>query len=773
MNNEDVKKLSLDLVRADTEEDVVQILTKANFWNDENSWRHINESPGNASTILNQQSTPDTALVEKIINSVDAVLMRECLRRGISPESSTAPKNIAEAQKKYFGIYNGKLSSIGTNERSELADNIYLVATGSTGDMSPSYEIIDHGEGQAPEDFAKTFLSLNESNKANIQFVQGKWGMGGTGVLRFGSPKNNMQLIISRRDSKIKDEKKNDEWGLTIIRRVHPYGEMRRSEFKYLAPRGNILSFTAQSLPLLPGDDNQPHKKTLESGTFVKLYEYQIGTGRLRSDATRHLWNRLSLLIPDISLPIKIADMRHRTSPVKVLSGLSVRLEEDKRDNIENDFPGSGELIVEGQKMYYSIYAFKPGKRETYAGKEGIIFTVNGQVHGYLPKNFFERKSVNMSYISDSILVIIDCTDMDRNTQEEIFMPSRDRLADGPLQKVIERKMETIVKDHPGLRALKLRRKTELVENKLQDSKPLEDVLRNIIKKSPSLSSLFNKGVRIQNPFNLMGVTTQEEFKGVEFPSYFKLVKEFSSEKPKACPKNKRFRVQYETDAENDYFKRDKEPGELALTMRDAPIEDYSLNLWNGLATINVGIPENANISDVICLKSKVTDISKIDPFVSEFYIRIDPEQEKRNKPTGTRKNPPSKDMGQERQNPNYLDIPNTIKVRKDEWHKHDFTEKSALRVLEDDGCDFYVNMDNVYLQMEIKGNNQIDPRILEARFEFGMVLIGISILNFDKSKEANNDEFSIYNKIRDISQAIAPTLLPMIAYLGDLDLDE
>ena len=38
--------------------------------------------------------------------------------------------------------------------------------------------IYDDGEGQCPQDFEDTFLSLVSGNKNEIQFVQGKYNMG-------------------------------------------------------------------------------------------------------------------------------------------------------------------------------------------------------------------------------------------------------------------------------------------------------------------------------------------------------------------------------------------------------------------------------------------------------------------------------------------------------------------------------------------------------------------------------------------------------------------
>ncbi len=780
MKNEEIKNLALLLAKAEKEKDVVQILSKIGFWSDKKVWKEVDKSSGNWSTIGNQQSAPDAALVEKIINSVDAVLMRECLREGIEPTDKEAPKNIAEAQRKYFRIYNGKLSSIDAKDRSILAENIFLVASGNK--TSPSYSIVDLGEGQSPTSFPDTFLSLNKGNKSRIQFVQGKFGMGGTGVFRFGSPEHNLQLIISKRNQDIKDKIENNQWGITVIRRIPPTGQMKSSIFTYLAPKNEILSFISQTLPLLPDDNLNTYRKPIKHGTFIKIYDYQMSTGRLRSDATRHLHNRLSLLMPDIALPIKVADTRFKKSPIKTLSGLSVRLDEDKRENLEDGFPGSGEMTVEGQKMDYLIYAFKSGKRETYAAEEGIIFTVNGQTHGALSKYFFERKAVGMNYLSDSILVIVDCSKIDRRMQEDLFMNSRDQLVSGgPLRSEIERQLEDIIKNHQGLRALREKRKREYIEDKLQDSKPLVDVLENIIKKSPSLSSLFMPGVRIKNPFKLTGVIEQEEFKGREFPSYFKLAKKYPKEKPKICPINRKFRIQYETDAENGYFKRDKDPGEFTLKINKTLIEDYSLNLWNGIATLTIEIPQGVKIGDRLCFQTEVVDLNRVDPFSEEFCIKIDKQQNSTNGGNGKRKKPSSKKTGKDRQRPTYLDIPNAVEVRRDRWKQHGFDEKSALKVIydgEESGYDFFINMDNVYLQIEIKGNTNIDPKLLEARFKYGMILLGISLLDFEEKKEKSNtsdqenDKVSIYEKISLFSKAISPTLLPMIASLGDLEIE-
>ena len=424
MTNQEIKKLCIDLAKSESEEEVVKILKKAGFWDDSSVWVDYDRNPNNFSTIGNQQSSPDAALVEKIINSVDAVLMRECQRRGIKPDSPKAPKNIQEALKEYFGVYDGKLSSIDASQRSKLAENILLVATGEK--SNPCYSIIDFGEGQTPQRMPDTFLSLNKKNKLNVQFVQGKFNMGGTGALQFCSRKHNLQLIISRRDPEIaknENDETKDKWGFTIVRREDPREGMRSSSFRYLAPEGKILMFDADDLPLLPGKYPQPYSEKFKYGTFIKLYEYQL-PGGLKTIVKFDLYYRLALLLPNIALPITMYERRggYRADSYHiVMSGLSVRLDEDKSENLEPNFPSSSEMKIMGQEMKVLVYAFKKGKREKYTRNEGIVFTVNGQAHGFIPQTFFDRKSVGMSYLADSILVIVDCSKFEKE-YKKIFL---------------------------------------------------------------------------------------------------------------------------------------------------------------------------------------------------------------------------------------------------------------------------------------------------------------------------------------------------------------
>ncbi len=133
--------------------------------------------------------------------------------------------------------------------------------------------------------------------------------------------------------------------------------------------------FKADSLPLLPGDYPKAYDKSIEWGTLIKLYEYQIPG--FKTNIKFDLYYRICLLLPEIALPVRFYERRSGYSGHSfetTMSGLFVRLFEDKRANLEEGFPNSCTISVSGEKMSCQIFAFKKGQSEKYRRDEGIIF---------------------------------------------------------------------------------------------------------------------------------------------------------------------------------------------------------------------------------------------------------------------------------------------------------------------------------------------------------------------------------------------------------------
>jgi hypothetical protein len=830
MNSPDPKELCLALVKADTQDEVVDLLAAAGYWEMQPYWREFGDKENNYSTIGNQQSKPDAALVEKLVNSVDARLMNECLTRGIDPKGTKAPQDIRDAIAQFFdntttakSAFAGLVKMWSPDRRTKVAEDIVLVTTGKGAkEGNPCFSIIDRGEGQTPDTFPSTFMSIGESNKMRIPFVQGKFNMGGTGVLKFCG-KRRLQLIVSRRNPAIVGDKPADpsdlEWGITVVRRVDK-GEGRRSSvYEYLAPvgvgkqclpyQGKVLRFAADTLPLFP-DGREAYTKPTAWGTLVKLYEYDAQGFRSTFWSKGGLLSRMDLLLPDSALPIRIYECRKGYKGVAggsfevTLSGLGVRLEDDKNKNLEPGFPSSAVVEVAGQKMDATIYAFKKGKADTYRNSEGIIFTINGQTHGHLLTGFFRQKSVGHSYLADSILVMVDCGRLSILSIEDLFMNSRDRLSGGELRRELEDELEDVLKHHPGLRDLRARRQEEDTAEKVQDNKPLEDILRSLIQKSPTLANLFLFGPRASNPFKPVTVKSEEKpFVGRRHPTLFKLKgKDYGAELTRETAQNQRSRILFETDASNDYFSRSTEQGELELFLvtaagRAQSPAAHTMNLHNGIGTLSVRLPEDSPVGGEFTFVAVVTDPTQVTPFENTFKIKVKPPAEPSGG-SGTRKKPPAKEPGNDRETPSGITLPEIRRVYEPQWNDYTphFDKFTALRIRDtgsDDSPDakatyvFYVNMDNLYLKTEMK-HAGTESEAIRNRFVNGNVLFGLALLHQDdldqklkknltereeEEEKDEGEEMNIEDKIEHVTTALAPVLLPMIESLGGTAIQE
>ena len=784
----------MDLLHADTEDEVIRILKQRGYWDDPTVWKPFGDTESNFSTMGNQTSKPEAALVEKLVNSVDAVLMGECWQAGIRPDSPEAPQTIAEAVAEFFGGGRSRAETMGNiarwdnRKRRAVADRTTLAATGER--QNVSFTIVDAGEGQSPNSMPNTLLSLDQGNKVNVQFVQGKFNMGGTGALRFCG-RHNLQLIISKRNPSISayqpDDASLSQWGFTIVRRENPTGQRRISMYTYLSPTPEgVLRFEADELLLFP-QGNRAYARSAKWGTAVKLYEYQMPRKShiLLRDGLRQ---RLDLLLPRPALPIRLHECRsYAGGPASFdtnLNGITVRLDDDRSENVEAGFPASNSIGIRGYQLPASIYAFKRGKAENYKNTEGILFGVNGQTQGVLPQHFFGRRAVNLDRLRNSLLIIVDCTNLPGRLREDLFMNSRDRMEEGELLKEIEDELEVSLRAHQGLRDLRQQRQQEDAAAKLQDSKPFRETLEAIIRKSPAIARLFGGFGPLPNPFRPIEKPGTKPYVGRLHPTVFKFRDvDYGEELARTTPENMRSRISFTTDVVNDFFDRKEVPGSYLLRSthtRNGTLPNHSLNLDNGVATLNLRLPDGAVKGQSFGYEFIVKDDTLTFPFENRFTVTVGPRQN----PSGEKKpRRPRREQGPDIGTaPSGLEIPQPNRVLKPDWPQHGFDEHSALKVVDDSDDDaspsysYYINMDNIYLQSELKASKgNLD--LIRARWEFGMMLFALALLrsgrdgrDADRSPATESESESLpQDEVYKVTAAIAPVLLPLIEHLGAL----
>src|SRR3989338_5327518 len=268
MNHKNNKKIFLDILKCQTSEEIEKMIKQEKL--DEQGWLFYGGRSNNVGTIDGQMHDADNALMEKVTNSIDAILMRRCYEEGIDPrDKNTAPKTMAEAIERFFG---GKEKI--REKRSEFAKEWLRVTAEGKRDR-PTITIIDKGEGQQPNNIKDTIVSLNQNIKEKIPFVYGTYNQGGSSPLGFaGNPSsydfNYVQLILCRRAPTIKDTTRAvnyDHYGFTIVRKRFDYVS-EKFIYEYLVEKSteDVFSF--------PADESiQVDDFAFEEGCLVRLYD--------------------------------------------------------------------------------------------------------------------------------------------------------------------------------------------------------------------------------------------------------------------------------------------------------------------------------------------------------------------------------------------------------------------------------------------------------------------------------------------------------------------
>ena len=808
------EELCWSLMRADTDKEVVEILCDAGYWHEQNLWRYLDDNENNFGAIGNQQSSAVAALIEKLVNSVDARLLNSCLERGIDPTSSDAPRSIREAVARFFEEWDdevpddaGRIYLWTDAMASREADKLTLSATGygpKSGSGLPSLSIADAGEGQTPDEFPDTFLSLQRSNKLKVPFVQGKFNMGATGALQFSSPENRLQLIVSRRNPAFVNDpgSRDGEWGFTVVRREPAAQGARSSVYTYLAPLsvnsgrdGRVLSFRAERWPIFPRVDREqrdPYCRESSFGSLVKLYEYQLdGTKSNIVRSSGGLLQRVDFGLAELALPIRLYECRdsyrgHSGSFSTNVLGVVARLTRDRSEKLEAGFPVNHVVRLEQREVSIRVYALKGNAKEYRAGTNAVAFTINGQTHAVRGQDFFRRKAVGMSQLAESLMVVVDCTNIDGQLREDMFMNSRDRLRQTPASSRLERELEKFLHDDPQLRDLRHRRRAEEIEAKFSESRPLAEALATLVKTNPSLSRLLRGGPNVPSPFRKGGASTgygSASFRGKRFPTYFRFRKLADGESlERVAHLDSQVRLRFETDAQDDYFHRERDRGAFEVDVLDQTVEIWeplaNLSLTGpqaGLASLSFDLPDGVRVGETVRVRILVTDPARVDAFELEARLRVmGPANRSQGGRGGDQNRNSGGGQGGDESN---VALPRVVPVHRDEWEKHGFDELSALKVvgqgITDDGLeeyDFYVNLDNKHLLLGQKDPRR-DPDVVRAQFVNSLVLFSMALLVEEKPRGDSSGDSStppkgdddVETMVATVARRLAPFVLPTL----------
>jgi len=733
------REICMKLVEAETERDVEAVLGEYDTFGNVANWKCYGGRDNNEGLILNQQSDATGALVEKLINSMDAVLTKACRLNGLDPRSESAPRSMAEAVEMFFGVPRGDLRRLHSRQRRELAENIYLVASGQR--KTPSLAVVDQGEGQRPEDFSETFLALLGSHKRRIRFVQGKYHMGGSGALGYSGRKN-YQLIVSRRHPELTNSP--SPWGFTLVR-LAPTADKTWS-YQYYSPGGRIPRFIADSLPLLPGDGS-PRSRPLVSGTYIKLYEYDL---QQKSMVQTHLFRTLNLRLFTVPLPMVVYEGRNynTAAPWVILDGMRVRL--DGADAVAEGFPihWDNVKIAEGNYVRITAWLLKEdvdiSRQEWIRPDSAVCMTINGQTHARLHKRFFERKSVRKDYLKDYLLVEVDCSNLKSDFLRRVFMPSRDRLRETEEREALENELSRLLREDERLKLENERRRQRRVSQKLTQSSEYHRIVRQLLDASPELARLLGGHGSLANPYRRSERGDTTPFVGRRFPTFLTLIKPASAKVE--VPRNRLRRVVFETDAQNDYLTRAHEPGTLTISHPDW-VSNSSLR--DGYLTVRLEPPESADVGDTIEFTVHLSSPAVAQGLSGAFEVRVTEPEPERKHPSGKSSRPRIPRVA----------MPNIIPIDRSEWRAGWNSRTVAEVFLSDKSAEVYVNMANIHLLRFLQdAGSRGRENAAKAAFQYGIGVLALAM--YTQFRELDVDTEEIWEKVMDGAAMVWTPLL-------------
>jgi hypothetical protein len=798
----DLERLFWTIFNTDNEEEVNQVITTNPLLKNEDNWFPYGglskNDRTNFGTFENQQPSPIPALVEKVTNSIDSLLLKHCRLTRINPKSPNAPNSMQEAVEKFFGIKNGDFSEIGEGQRRRIAENIQIVATGDKD--TPSLLVYDNGEGQHPDDFPVTFLSLRRNNKTDIRFVQGKYNMGSTGAVVFcGTRLQRYQLVASKLCDDLNTDGRSNDFGFTLVRR-HPLTEEQETQYgsswyEYFVVDDRIPRFAITTLDL-----GLSKRKPFATGSIVKLYSYHLPRGS-RTDITFALWRDLNQFLYQPALPFLLVERRYGGHAAeakhesKLVLGNKTRIVIDDRERKEKTISMSLTTADMGRvNIEATVFKHDVEQRE-FVKDKAVVFTVNGQVHGFLPRRFVSD-DLGLPMLRDSLLLQVDCTNTRTSFRQDLFMANRYNLKEGEALQVLLDRLIQEVKSNEDLKELNQNRKNRI----LRDNKADEEILRSLIQSIPFDKDLINllkkngnldffKSSRRAEDIDQSSHRPESKSPYVSnrFPSIFRLdlKEDVCGKRVKSVPLNGKGTLEFETDVEDEYLFRPHERGELQLQIlgiqnndvtggtdkgKPKKVEDVFNVTVSGPTNNSIKITfepkDNLAVGDQVALNAQLSSPSG--NLESIFYVKIVNPQKQQDKPKEDKPLPPA------------LPLPIRVYEKAETeddrtWKDFNWTGDDIVRVIPAGESEnvidaIAINMDSFVVKRYLSKNRintESSVRFVKDKFFTSVYLHSLFLYGiFDKLNKCDETEY-------DMGELIPKLMKPYSSFLLYANTDE
>jgi hypothetical protein len=556
-----MEEIFKELTTAYTPKEVTNIIKK--IGTNKILWENVGKRRNNLATI-NIGTDPAGGVTERITNAIDAVLELEWKIQN-EPEGFRTPRRAIES---WYGIEDGKISNIKSardKKIDSLSDKVQVTLYDSGKDSKPTVEIRDKGIGLEPEEFSKTILELNGSNKIGKLHLMGAFGQGGSTALAF----NNYTIIISKPHFK-KDERKKSKVSFSIVR-INP-GDVEKDKHEWYEYMVNKA--TGQPFTLEVSDDD------FEAGTLVRHILMDLGkySGSMTAPQ-RGLWYLAHNYLFDPLIPFTISDRR-----------------KGKTDN--RTVTGNNRLLTYTENREYHnqvTLTFKTGKVTLYwwvlntLGKDPrerikhytsvsnpIVITHNGQKQGTLGNGLI-KKDLKLPYLDRYLIVQIETDYLDNDSKRQLFSSTRESLKETAIVEELTKLVIDTLNEDDKLKQLDKERKQRYFTK--DDTQVLDSLKKRLARRINTYlqSSGGGTSVRTSSVGESSPTKKLPEIPFEDPPTFF----EITTDSPKEVYANKSFSIKFKTDAHPNYFAK-------AETFA-AFIDPQSIGSYTGTARVNNG----------------------------------------------------------------------------------------------------------------------------------------------------------------------------------------
>ena len=743
------------LLRAESEEEVNRVLDEAGTSAGVISWGLLDNRETNFNVVTNQASTGAKALTELCTNMVDAILLRHAYEAGVDPASDAAPQSVTEAVRELVhlrGAPSGILAEVDDSTYlTEYAESNLII--GVTGTDGPCFTFVDAGEGQEPDQFEDTFLSLSSGRKSKIPFVQGKYNMGSAGVLSFCGRRWHKLILSKRFDG-------TEPWGWSLMRRRPSDGP---PVAEYLKLDGQIPRFERDEiLPLLLGDGQPDGKVTRSFGTIVKLYSYVFG----QAANFRTVREALNENLISTVLPFRLMD--YRVSPAsgrgerraqgvdeRTVSGMDFQLrrlddEEDETERTELageplhiaeiQDPELGTVRVQAIRLPRKLPDWLKARRN----RMRVYHAVNGQVQ-YKQGRDYISGPCRLPGLKDRVVILVDASDLTESAHNDVWKGDRETIRKTEIGGHYESQVTDAIRSSASLKQLEQQIRDEETEQIAEQAQI--DLFQSVVSSDPHIAQLLPGGavVRLPGQRRPGGGTTQYE--GRYSPTFVELIGGRLRDSGVDLEIDERRRIRFKTDPVNSWLTRPDNRGNVRFVKGDGTDVGFGFNaeLLDGSLTVTIrAMQDQVSVGETIETEISLVDDSMPLAVTAPVTFRVVASRPKPKSGGGggrrRRRGDEDEDgTSEERGLPDHLwitqdgrmigDVETTSWADIAEWAytADEFTDQDGgyVRELSAEEKLYYINYDNAHFQHFLTDERtEVGKRVLTEQYRLSMLIL-------------------------------------------------